>query len=200
MSSRDKSLSPRKDPSQARSRVTVQSILEGAARVFRREGWNATTNRIAEEAGVSIGTLYEYFPNKQALMLALASAHVELAESCVSRALENACEIEELVTSLQNAVLTSQRFPSHALTLVQDVERAGPNLRTRAAALEQRVLSSLTEHAKRRGLSEPELRARVCFDLIGNLTARAVYTDPERASSLARHYHELALRHMEVAR
>jgi AcrR family transcriptional regulator len=192
----NKPLSPRKDPSQARSRVTVQSILEGAARVFRRDGWNATTNRIAEEAGVSIGTLYEYFPNKQALLLALAGAHMELAERSFSLALDSGHEIEELFTAIQTAVLTSQRFPSHALTLVQDVKRVGPKLRARATALEQRVLACLTDHAKHRGLDEPELRARVCFDLIGDLTARSMYTDPERASSLARHYRELALRHM----
>jgi AcrR family transcriptional regulator len=195
MNKGNKSISPRKDPSQARSRVTVQAILEGAARVFRREGWNATTNRIAEEAGVSIGTLYEYFPNKQALLLALANAHMELAERSFSLVLDHADGIEELFTAIQTAVLTSQRFPSHALTLVQDVKRVGPELRARATALEQRVLWRMTEQAQ---LDEPALRARVCFDLIGVLTARAIYTDPERASALARHYRDLALRHMGV--
>jgi len=149
-----KSISPRKEASQTRSRITVQAILEGAARVFRREGWNATTNRVAAEAGVSIGTLYEYFPNKQALLLALARAHMELAEQSFSLALDNNYEIEELFRAIQTAVLNSQRFPSHALTLVQDVARVGPELRERAMALEQRKGDRFTGLAKQRGRSE----------------------------------------------
>jgi AcrR family transcriptional regulator len=58
----------------------VDAIVEAAAQVFEREGLAATTNRIAERAGVSIGTLYQYFPNKQALLYALAERHVAAVE------------------------------------------------------------------------------------------------------------------------
>ncbi|MUL83124.1 TetR/AcrR family transcriptional regulator [Mycobacterium sp. CBMA247] len=54
-------------------------MLEAAAQVFDREGLSATTNRIAEKAGVSIGSIYQYFPNKQALLYALAQRHVKKA-------------------------------------------------------------------------------------------------------------------------
>jgi AcrR family transcriptional regulator len=54
----------------------VEIILEAAAQVFDREGAAATTNRIAERAGVSIGTLYQYFPDKTGLLQALAEDHV----------------------------------------------------------------------------------------------------------------------------
>lgn len=50
--------------------------MEAAAQVFEQEGYGATTNRIAERAGYSIGTLYQYFPNKRALLHALAERHV----------------------------------------------------------------------------------------------------------------------------
>jgi AcrR family transcriptional regulator len=64
---------PRRRPSQRRSRATVEAILDAAARVFERHGYAAgTTNRIAERAGVSIGSVYEYFPNKDAILAALA--------------------------------------------------------------------------------------------------------------------------------
>lgn len=56
-------------------------ILEAAAQVFQREGLDATTNRIAERAGVSIGSLYQYFPNKHALLYALAEYHLGEVET-----------------------------------------------------------------------------------------------------------------------
>ena len=71
-SERENRLKPRKKPVQGRSRVTVDAILEAAARLFVRDGYpNTTTNRIAELAGVSVGSLYEYFPNKGSILLAL---------------------------------------------------------------------------------------------------------------------------------
>jgi AcrR family transcriptional regulator len=59
----------RKSPQQSRSRVTVESILDGAIRVLEREGSPAlTTTSIARAAGVSVGTLYQYFPNRQSIL------------------------------------------------------------------------------------------------------------------------------------
>ena len=56
----------------------MEAIVEAAAQVFEREGYaRATTDRIAERAGVSIGTLYQYFPNKDALLVALAQRHAD---------------------------------------------------------------------------------------------------------------------------
>jgi AcrR family transcriptional regulator len=65
-------LNPRKAPNQLRSAQTVDAILEGAAEVLERHGFDGyTTNQIAARAGVSIGSLYQYFPNKDAVTLAL---------------------------------------------------------------------------------------------------------------------------------
>lgn len=73
-----RSLRARKQPRQARSRETVDALLEAAAQVFERHGYAAgTTNRIAARAGVSIGSLYQYFPGKDAILLALVERHVE---------------------------------------------------------------------------------------------------------------------------
>jgi len=64
-----KPVAPRRLPLQRRSRETVAAILEAAAKVFGERGyWEATTNHIADVAGVSVGSLYEYFPNKDALI------------------------------------------------------------------------------------------------------------------------------------
>jgi len=68
----------RKQPKQHRAAETRQRILDAAARVFGEHGYRAgTTNRIAEEAGLSIGSLYQYFPNKDAILSALMDAHTE---------------------------------------------------------------------------------------------------------------------------
>ena len=68
----------RKSPSQERSRRTVERILDTAARIFHEQGYaGATTNDVADEAGVSVGSLYQYFPNKDALLVALTRRHIE---------------------------------------------------------------------------------------------------------------------------
>ncbi|WOK17158.1 helix-turn-helix domain-containing protein [Rhodopseudomonas sp. BAL398] len=64
---------PRKIPRQARSRATVEVILDATALLLVDEGFEqTTTNRIAERAGVSIGSLYQYFPNREAVVGAVA--------------------------------------------------------------------------------------------------------------------------------
>lgn len=69
---------PRRTPSQDRSRVTVGAILEATARVLVAEGAAAaSTNRIARVAGVGIGTLYQYFPSREAIFAALARVHAD---------------------------------------------------------------------------------------------------------------------------
>ena len=69
---------PRKDASQKRSRATVDALVEATARILVREGFDkASTNRIAETAGVSIGSLYQYFPSKEALVAAVIEHHQE---------------------------------------------------------------------------------------------------------------------------
>lgn len=68
-------LSPfqRRSPKQARSRATVEAIVEAAAQILERGGPAAlNTNDVAERAGVSVGTLYQYFPDKQAILIAAA--------------------------------------------------------------------------------------------------------------------------------
>lgn len=68
----------RKEPRQARSRATVETIVQAGARILSDEGWAGfTTNRIAELAGVSIGSLYQYFPDKLSLVDAIRDRHLD---------------------------------------------------------------------------------------------------------------------------
>jgi AcrR family transcriptional regulator len=74
---RGERLEPRKRPVQRRSLATVDQVLTAAAQVFETYGYAAgTTNRIAERAGVSVGTLYQYFPSKEAVAVALLEGHI----------------------------------------------------------------------------------------------------------------------------
>jgi AcrR family transcriptional regulator len=67
-------LSPRKTPRQARSQATVAAIVDACGQVLAHGSYETlTTNHISERAGVSIGTLYEYFPNREAIVAALAA-------------------------------------------------------------------------------------------------------------------------------
>lgn len=72
MSDPQLAIKPRKQPQQARSRQMQADILEAAIRVLETWGMTGfTTIRIAEAAGISVGSLYQYFPNKQAILFAL---------------------------------------------------------------------------------------------------------------------------------
>jgi AcrR family transcriptional regulator len=80
---------PRKMPIQARSTVTVEAISEAAIQVLLTHGADRlTTTRVAERAGVSVGTLYQYYPNKRSLLFAVFEDHLDE----VSRAVEVVCE------------------------------------------------------------------------------------------------------------
>jgi AcrR family transcriptional regulator len=81
----------RRDPRQRRACATVEAILEAAARIIRREGAEAAnTNRIAEVAGVSIGSLYGYFRDKSAVLVALARRLMAGDEAAMAAALAHA--------------------------------------------------------------------------------------------------------------
>jgi AcrR family transcriptional regulator len=81
-------LQPRKTPQQGRSVATVEAIHDATIQVLLRAGADRlTTVHVAERAGVSVGTLYQYFPNKQSLLFAVLERHMSL----VSQAVEDAC-------------------------------------------------------------------------------------------------------------
>jgi AcrR family transcriptional regulator len=82
-------LTPRKIPGQARSQETVSVILEASARILESDGLRGlNTNAIAVKAGVSIGSLYQYFPNKDSIVLALISSFEETFHDTVVKAVQ----------------------------------------------------------------------------------------------------------------
>jgi AcrR family transcriptional regulator len=82
---------PRKAPRQGRAKVTVDAILEATERVLAERGLEATsTTEVAEIAGVSVGTLYQYFPNKQSLVVAVIEARLDRDLAAIDEALARA--------------------------------------------------------------------------------------------------------------
>lgn len=86
-SSKRPALSPRKSPSQERAKETVEALQEAALQVLQKEGFTKlTTTRVAARAGVSVGTLYQYFPNKAALGRALILRYLRGMGSAITEA------------------------------------------------------------------------------------------------------------------
>jgi AcrR family transcriptional regulator len=81
-------LQKRRQPKQWRSRQTVEAILDAVIRILKRQGiGGVTTNRVAEVAGVSIGSVYQYFPDKQAIFIALHRRHVDQVDRIIQTTL-----------------------------------------------------------------------------------------------------------------
>jgi AcrR family transcriptional regulator len=102
---------PRKTPVQARSAASVDAIVEATIQVLLSVGKEKlTTTRVALRAGVSVGTLYQYFPNKSALLKALLKRHMDEVAGAVERACreQKGNTVSEMATALINAFLEAK--------------------------------------------------------------------------------------------
>ncbi len=104
-------LKPRKRPVQARSETTVSALFEASIQVLLAVGYRKlTTTRVGERAGVSVGTLYQYFPNRQALITSVIERYLEE----IARKVELACKdlhgrtLDEVVTGLVEAFVAAK--------------------------------------------------------------------------------------------
>ncbi|MBN3770997.1 TetR/AcrR family transcriptional regulator [Burkholderia sp. Se-20378] len=135
-------LSPRKAPRQRRSLATVDAIVEAAARILERDGFDGyTTNAVAALAGVSIGSLYQYFPNRDALTAALVereSAH--LLDDVDRAGALSSCD-DVLRALVRAAVAHQMRRP--VLARLIDFEEARLPLGARTARVADRIHATL---------------------------------------------------------
>jgi len=147
-------LKPRKRPRQERSRQTVEAILAAAAQVFERRGYAAgTTDAIAVRAGVSVGSVYQYFPNKDAILVALVERHLEEGVALVSQLLQEAregpVELDALLRRFVEAMLAlHQREPRLHRVLFEEIPLPASlrrELERREGAIAEQVAALLTE-------------------------------------------------------
>lgn len=98
----------RREPKQRRARETVTAVLDAVVRVLKKGGFAAvTTNRIAVSAGVSIGSVYQYFPDKRAIFTALHDRHAAAIGELIERTLaaHAGSPLEDLVRALIGALI-----------------------------------------------------------------------------------------------
>ncbi|WP_448044289.1 TetR/AcrR family transcriptional regulator [Bradyrhizobium liaoningense] len=144
-------LKPRKSPVQARSAVTVEALHAAAIQVLIHEGLSrCTTTRIAERAGASVGSLYQYYPNRDALLTAVLEKHLE----GIAAAVERTCHehrgkrLSEMAAAFVVTFLaTKLRDPEEAKALYAVAEERGgaalaARMRTRIAAAVTTMLAS----------------------------------------------------------
>ena len=128
---------PRNAPRQQRSRATYERVLDVAAKTFEELGYSGTTtNKIAEAAGISIGTLYHYFPDKDALVYSLAERHLAGARTSMMEAFERLRdERPSLEDSLRAGIEANVRLHIEHPQLHRLLYDSAP----RAEALQQRL-------------------------------------------------------------
>lgn len=177
----DKRLMPRKLARQERSQLTVDAIVEAASQVFATNGYaSATTNRIAERAGVSIGSLYQYFPNKDAILVELARQHV--AESVAMLApqlqrLDEGAPWDEVLPDVVDAMVSMHALAPTLHRSLFEETRLPKAVRDELELLE----NQLVEVTSRALAADPacaakdtRLTARVVVNAIESLTHRLV--------------------------
>jgi AcrR family transcriptional regulator len=143
----------RRRPRQDRSRHTVAVILEAAREIFDRLGYvRATTNLIAERAGVSIGSLYQYFPNKAALLAELAHEHHAEVHAVVAPALERLADrsvplADSLRELLRDLIAIHAANPGLHRALANEVahDKWGVRRRDEAEAFARKVGAALNQ-------------------------------------------------------
>jgi AcrR family transcriptional regulator len=141
---------PRKTPVQARSTVTVEAIFEATIQVLLSHGAERlTTTRVAQRAGVSVGTLYQYYPNKQSLLFAVLENHLNRVAATVEAACESACHkplaemIREMVEAFVDAKMERAEI-SMALYRVS-TEIGGPALLKRINQRSRKAVETMLQ-------------------------------------------------------
>jgi AcrR family transcriptional regulator len=170
--------SPRKTPVQARSGVTVEAIQEATIQVLLGHGRERlTTTRVAERAGVSVGTLYQYYPNKRALLFCVLEQHL----SRVADAVERACReqlhqpLEAMVKGVVEAFVEAKMERTDISLALYSIasELDGEALVRRNGKRARKALTGLLETAPERQFENVQFTAMMMFAAMANAT-RAV--------------------------
>ena len=177
--------SPRKSASQERSRSTVDALLEATTRILIKEGYDrASTNRIAEVAGVSIGSLYQYFPSKEALVAAVVERHSQELSKVTRNALLKvaARPIEVAAREFVSVAIDAHRVnPKLHGVLAEQIPRVGrlENIEANVRDGYALVRGYLEAHRDEIDVADLDLAAFVVVTVVEALTHAAVLRRPD---------------------
>jgi AcrR family transcriptional regulator len=176
---------PRKQPRQGRSKTTVDTILEATAKVLVRRGFDhLSTNAVADAAGVSIGSVYQYFPNKEARVAALLERHLDDRNAEVFAELARVATLpigEAVRAVIELAIRAHSVDPELHRVLIEQVPRVGrlARLRELEASTHAVVSSLLVARRHELDIRDVEITAFVLVSAIEAIVHRAVVFHPE---------------------
>jgi AcrR family transcriptional regulator len=171
--------------SQERARATVDALLGATARILVKDGYDrASTNRIAHVAGVSIGSLYQYFPSKEALVAAVIDRHMQEMMGLLRDALVKVAmrPVKEAARELVKVMIDAHRVdPNLHRVLVEQTPRVGrlDNVQTIDRESYRLVRAYLEAHREEVGVTDLDLAAFVCVSTVEALTHAAIVHRPE---------------------
>lgn len=177
---------PRKRPRQERSKATVETILAATARVLVKKGFDGlTTNAVAEQAGVSIGSLYQYFPSKEALVAALIEQHIEEMHQALFSEMTRVAQLPmaEAVRALIELTIRAHSIePELHRVLTEQVPRVGRLARLAEAdsICRRMVAGILAARQDELAITDPDTAAFILVASIESITHRAALFAPER--------------------
>jgi AcrR family transcriptional regulator len=168
-------LEARKRPRQARANAMVAAILEGAARILETEGLAAlNTNAVAERAGASIGSLYQYFPAKEALLTALIRQERAALMAALRRVRDDAAgrDLTEVLDGFIRAALNHQ-FTRPALARTLEYAEATLPIDAETEALKREIVAAVADVLRAHDIDDPETAARDLAALTRGMTDAA---------------------------
>lgn len=181
----------RRLPRQDRSRQRLERILDAASVVFAESGYeSATTEAIAERAGTSIGSLYQFFPNKLALFNAIAARYLERSAAIFDGLLTNdapKASWEDLLDRSIDAFAASNREPG--FRAVWTNWQVSPGIFTAGDALNREFASRteaiLATHAKRLPRQKRALVATIVVEVMSAMLLLAARRDEKNSAAIA---------------
>lgn len=189
----------RRQPSQVRGQQRIAAILDAAERLFATAGYEASsTNQIAAEAHTAIGSLYQFFPNKEAILNALVARHQARMREALERAFASADPRDELPTGeildrVLDPVVALYARGHHLLALVLTLPRAGPGAQAGQPLVEEVVRQVEARVARRVSgvdAERRELAARMIVETVRALLPLTVAADgqvrPEAVAEIKR--------------
>ncbi len=180
--------SPRKNATQERSRATVDALLAATARVLVKEGYDHTsTNKIAQAAGVSIGSLYQYFPTKAALVAAVIERHIGSMMDLVRASLARVAHLplREAARELVRVMIEAHRIePKLHRVLVEQIPRVGSMEQIGRVDEEAMTLvrAYLEAHRDEIGVDDLDMASFLAVSCVEAMTHAAVLRRPELLS------------------